>query len=127
MFHIVPMQWALFFSQKKIPGPMDTDPGFIPDSVNDVPRSTEVLPKRLKGESFSTVFVYTVRFSDFPSFLATFPFHVLKQWCYIIQKGSVFLTEKNRVTAAGPSPLFTGFPIKRKKHLISGTLKKKRP
>jgi hypothetical protein len=56
------------------------------------------------------------RSSDFPAFLAAFPFRFIGKVAYIAKK--VPFIKKGGITAAGPLPILTGFPIKP----LTGTL-----
>jgi hypothetical protein len=57
------------------------------------------------------------RSSDFPAFLAAFPFQFTGKVAHICAKKVPFY-KKGGITAAGPLPILTGFPIKP----LTGTL-----
>jgi hypothetical protein len=56
------------------------------------------------------------RSSDFPAFLAAFPFRFVGKVAIFAKK--VPFIKKGGITAAGPLPILTGFPIKP----LTGTL-----
>jgi hypothetical protein len=53
------------------------------------------------------------RSSDFPNFSAAFP-SLMRQWHHAEKLNRLLFNKRGGVTAAGPFPILTGFPIKLK-------------
>ena len=108
--------------QKKIPGPILLDPG-IPDFPSDITRlilssgttlkdavTTEYLPK---ASHYSQAGLLT----SGSSYLQRLPIRFLpREFLFFIETRRItesgFMLLSSPVTAAGPSPIFTEFPIK---------------
>jgi hypothetical protein len=91
-------------SQKKSPSILKQIEGLHPVYLTLFTESATPLSLR-KGTA-----VFSGRSSDSPAFLAAFPFRIAGTVAIVAKKVPFLL--KVGITAAGPLPIFTGFPIK---------------